>query len=173
MRKQVSFYRRLAIIIIGISLMAPMLYSVHFYAERMLHRMHMWKQAEHKKLETFVVDSASIQWAKKNRELILNGEYFDIVSIHYQNGKATIKGVFDHKETEMHKAFTATNEKNNGNDHATRQLANWLLTGWLWNKSDWMPCEFNLKNSTKKGWIDSPLPIAFLSIPLPPPWQLG
>jgi hypothetical protein len=171
MSEQTSTYRRLAVVLLGLALWAPMLYCLHFYADRMAHRAHMWYEAKHEKLETFEVDSATIQWTKKNRELILNGEYFDIVSIKYNSGKATIKGVFDHKETKMHKAFSAATGKKSNHDHATQQIADWLQTGWFESRLDLsLACPIN-KTKNNTGWKNKPLPIPTLTIPPPPPWQ--
>jgi hypothetical protein len=172
MRRQTSTYRHIAVVCLGLALLAPMMYSFHFYGERLIHRMHMWYEAKHENLESFVVDSATIQWTKKNRELILHGEYFDVVSIKYKGGKATIKGVFDHKETEMHKAFAAATEKNKEKEHATQQLADWLQTGWFESQLI-MTFAIEPFNSTyTTGFIHQFLPLRSLNIPHPPPWRL-
>lgn len=166
-----SIYQRIAIFVIGISLMAPMLYSMQFYAERMLHRMEMWQDAKDGLLQTIELDSAGIQWTKKNRELIINGEYFDIVSITYKKGKAEVKGVFDHKETEMHNAFAETQENDTKKGHATRHLADWLQTCWVWNEIHVKIAEIKLQDAVENGIIPFLHPSVNVGPATPPPWQ--
>jgi hypothetical protein len=166
-------YRNIAAICIGFSLMAPMLYSVQFYAERMLHRVEMWRTAEKGLLQTINLDSAQIHWTKKNRELIVNGEYFDIVSIAYHGGKATIQGVFDHEETEMHEAFAASQEKDGQKGHATQQIANWLQTCWFFMEDSFTVGSLIDMSAIENGIVPHYNPTHGSKPPLPPPWHLS
>jgi hypothetical protein len=170
MRRQTSTYRQIATSWLGLALLAPVLYSLHFYGERLTHRMYMWYEAKHENLETFVVDSATIQWTKKNRELIINGEYFDLVSVNYLNGKATVKGFFDHKETEMHIAFAVTSKKNNDNGDAAQKLADLLQTGWLQNGFEISVSHPLILSTDRILFPGQFFPFRIISIPHPPPW---
>lgn len=166
-------YRNIAAICIGFSLMAPMLYSVQFYAERMLHRVEMWRTAEKGLLQTINLDSAQIHWTKKNRELIVNGEYFDIVSISYNNGIATIQGVFDHEETEMHEAFAASQERDGQKGHATQQIAKWLQTCWFNMEGSFAIGNLPDMPVVENGTVPNFNPANGTKPPLPPPRQVS
>ena len=147
-----------------------MIYCLDFYYNRMLHRLGMWSEAEKGLLQSIEVDSATIHWTKKNRELIVNGAYFDIVSISYVNGKAHIKGVFDHEETGMHEAFA----KKQTNDHApgntTQKIANWLQLLWTVEETIAANSFFATHNKTYSTSPPYPLTIQSLATPSPPPW---
>jgi hypothetical protein len=114
-----------------LAVLAPVWYALHFVAERAAHRIEMKEQMAHSNLQTVVIDSATIQWKKKDRELLVNNKYFDVASIRYENGKAIIRGVFDDRETEMHKAFARAQQQNNGNKGAPHNMVHWLLKLWL------------------------------------------
>ncbi|HSK11990.1 MAG TPA: hypothetical protein VK907_02190 [Phnomibacter sp.] len=163
-------YRRVATLAILLSLLAPLWYSVDFYVSRMQHRLMMWRETEKGMAHDLVLDSATIQWTKKNRELIIDGEYFDITSIRYNNGKAFVTGVFDHEETKMHEAFEAAQQKQESPaGHATQRIADWLMTGWMGEHTDDLSflCEAGpgIKHATEAAMhpktADPP--------PLPPP----
>ena len=96
----------------------------------MLHRREMWREAESKLLQTIELDSATIHWTKKNRELILNNEYFDVVKIDYKEGKAILTGVFDKEETKMYEAFALKQNKDANHGNSTQKIADWLLLQW-------------------------------------------
>ncbi len=138
----------------------------------MLHRLEMWNEAEKGLLQTIQVDSATIHWTKKNRELIVNGAYFDVVSISFANGKAVIKGVFDNEETEMHEAFAQKQTNDNAPGNTTQKIAQWLQL--LWNIEGTYSTSSFTSIDVKKYPIAPPFPI-FLheyAPPAPPPWQL-
>ncbi len=163
-------YRKLTVLLIGVCLFMPAIYSIHFYANRMLHRVEMWREAENKLLQTIEVDSATLHWTKKNRELIVNDEYFDVVSITYCNGKALLKGVFDKEETSMHEAFARKQNRENEPGNATQKIADWLLLQWTFENGTVSP---QVKCLLDKKHPSSP-PSFLLKTgkqpPVPPPW---
>jgi len=148
----------------------PLIYSVHFYFNRMLHRMEMWREAESKLLQTIELDSATIHWTKKDRELIFNNEYFDVVKIGYKEGKAHITGVFDKKETKMHEAFASKQKKDTNHGSSTQKIADWLLLQWTFEDA---PATNELN-----GFFVKKYPLIRASFllkmgnqpPVPPPW---
>ena len=54
---------------------------------------------EQEELQTIVVDEHLVEWREKNREVTINGEYFDLTSWRLEDGKYTFSGVFDEEET--------------------------------------------------------------------------
>jgi hypothetical protein len=136
----------------------------------MLHRVEMWEEAESKLLQTIEVDSATIQWTKKNRELIVNHEYFDVVKMDYKNGKAILTGVFDKEEKAMHEAFARNQNKENEPGKTTQKIADWLLL--LWTLED-APETNHLSGLLDKNYPFGHLPLIFKNgkqPPVPPPW---
>lgn len=136
----------------------------------MLHRMEMWHEAENKLLQTIEVDSATIHWTKKNRELMVNNEYFDVVSISYRNGKALLKGIFDKEETKMHEAFLRQQNRENEPGNAPKKIADWLQLQWTFEDapSAGFPSIGFIKNYTAS--LSPFLPGTGKQPPVPPPW---
>ncbi|MCU0403404.1 MAG: hypothetical protein MUE99_02565 [Chitinophagaceae bacterium] len=167
-------YQRIAILLTGISLLAPMLYSSVFYGERLLHRMEMWYEASHGELETIELDPAKIIWTKKNRELIINDAYFDVVEMKPgKDGKITVRGVFDHEETEMHEAYhKSRNEEESGN-HTTQKLADWLQTLWFFSDSAYSKPICSDAQKTTTGYTENLFPDGMTPPPVPPPRQFS
>ena len=156
-----------------LGLLAPALYSLQFYAERLAHRWHMWYHEAHADKTTLLLDSATLKWTKKNRELIVNNAYFDVIAITYANGKVRVTGVFDHEETEMHEAYAAEQQKRQGKKHTTRQIAQWLQTGWMPAQlPDLKPPPYRQSNIYNR-FIPVFPPQITLPVPLPPPWPLS
>lgn len=54
---------------------------------------------EEKSVQTLVVDEQKVEWKEEGREVTIEGEYFDLISWHLENGKYTFTGVFDEEET--------------------------------------------------------------------------
>lgn len=137
----------------------------------MLHRLEMWSEAEKGLLQTIQVDSATIHWTKKGRELIVNEAYFDVESIAYANGKAIIKGVFDHEETEMHEAFAQKQNNNNAPGNTTQKIAQWLQLHWT-IEEPFSANHFALINiHTYLAKPPGALFHHYMSPPAPPPWN--
>lgn len=136
----------------------------------MLHRMEMWREAENKLLQTIEVDSATIHWTKKNRELMVNNEYFDVVSITYRNGKALLKGVFDHEEAKMHEAFARRQNRDNEPGNGAKKIADWLQLHWTFEdvSSPVSPKLFLVKIYPPSN--QSFMPNSGKQPPVPPPW---
>ena len=170
MFKRVALYRHISILLISISLMAPVIYCIDYYYNRMLHRLEMWSEAEKGLLQSIEIDSASIHWTKKNRELIINGAYFDVVSISYVKSKAILQGVFDHEETEMHEAFAKKQIHDHTRGNTTQKIANWLQL--LWKVEETIAANYFYATHNKAYSISPPYPLTFHTFapPSPPPW---
>lgn len=52
-------------------------------------------------LHTITLPENEIVWVKKNKEIRIDNELFDIKSILKENNEIIITGVFDHEETEI------------------------------------------------------------------------
>jgi len=52
-------------------------------------------------LHTIILPENDIVWVKKNKEIRIGKELFDVKSMLKENNKIIITGVFDHEETEI------------------------------------------------------------------------
>lgn len=126
-----TLWQKTGAVLALLAILVPVWYALDFVAERAMHRMEMYESMESAQLQTIVLDSASIVWKKEGRELLVNNEYFDVASIRYEHGKATISGVFDERETDMHEAFAKAQQQNNDNNSGPGLMAQWLMKYWL------------------------------------------
>jgi hypothetical protein len=118
---------------IGIALlvlMLPLLYVADFAIERTLHRLEVRRQIRQASLQTLVLDAQQLRWVEKGKEILVAGEYFDVEAFRIENGKAFVTGFFDHRETEMHKAFLKQNHHKDLAAGGAPQIAQWLLQQW-------------------------------------------
>lgn len=59
-------------------------------------------------LQVIMIDPASVAWLKKNKEILINGEPFDIKKIITKGNKSIIPGLFDVKRKEFSKRMKAS-----------------------------------------------------------------
>jgi hypothetical protein len=60
---------------------------------------------ENASLQTITVNKADISWAKKDKEVIINGELFDVKSYIVTIDKITLTGLYDAAENKLKKEF--------------------------------------------------------------------
>jgi hypothetical protein len=122
--------KNIAIAMALLALLLPLLYVVDFAVEKTLHRLEVRRQVRQASMQTLVLDAAQIRWVEKGREILVQGEYFDVEEIRYENGKAFITGFFDHRETNMHRAFSAKQNATKNPAGSAPHMARWLLQLW-------------------------------------------
>lgn len=61
----------------------------------------MKEKLETELLHTIILPEKEIVWVKKNKEIRIGKELFDVKSMLKENNKIIITGVFDHEETEI------------------------------------------------------------------------
>ena len=109
-------------------MLAPYVSYLHFSLTRMHHRWQMWEKAEHALEQTLVLDSASLVWEKKGKEIRVNGTFFDVKKIAYRNGKAIVTGIYDHFEKALVKSFEEEQEKQSSDNKQGNNLKkNWQI----------------------------------------------
>ena len=113
-----------------LALMLPLLYVADFAMERTLHRLEVRRQIRQASLQTLVLDAQQVRWVEEGKEMLVAGEYFDVEAFRIENGKAYITGFFDHRETEMHKAFLKQHNHKDQAAGGAPQIAQWLLQQW-------------------------------------------
>jgi hypothetical protein len=103
---------------------APLLISVCQLVQQQYIQHQMEKQLEMAALETFTISANELHWVKKDREILLNGHFFDVKSIVKSGNSFIVKGLFDHKETAIAKKIEqqAGNKNNTGAEKTALQL---------------------------------------------------
>ena len=67
-------------------------------------------------------DSKNITWEDNNKEIVYNGELYDIISIESENGKVKISAISDKKETEYKIAYAQKEDVNNQSSNSPLKL---------------------------------------------------
>src|SRR5688500_18865697 len=104
----------------------PQLFIVLLLGFQVYVRHRLEERFEQQTPVNLMLPEKDLIWVKPGREILVNGEMFDIKTIRYEGGKAYITGIFDLEETEiMHLLKGQTNPLKN--DKATVQLFVWLM----------------------------------------------
>jgi hypothetical protein len=106
---------------------APLLISVCQLVQQQYIQHQMEKQLEMAALETFTISANELHWVKQNREILLNGHFFDVKSITKSGNSFIVKGLFDHKETAIAKKIEQQAGDNNKNSGHTKTALQFLL----------------------------------------------
>lgn len=149
----------------------PIVLFIYYKVQQILVRHEMMEKLEHTELQTIKMDASDVRWYEENREIIVKGKLFDVVSQAKLPGTDTIlfTGLFDEEETELeYKAgrLLREKEKNDSNDKLVQAI-------WLFNSpiqhSQQLSAMFTEVSKSYFPLIASRIPLADLSIPAPPP----
>ena len=77
---------------------APFVLPTLFQIQQELAQHEMKESLEHANLITLSLDSATIVWEKKGKEIWVDDMLFDIKKASYNNGRMVVQGLFDYKE---------------------------------------------------------------------------
>lgn len=64
-------------------------------------RHEMLEKLERQNLQTLKIPSDQVRWYKKNKEIIVNNQLFDVKDFNITNEVATFKGLYDTRETAL------------------------------------------------------------------------
>lgn len=74
-------------------------------------------------IQTITIAKADLYWAKKNKEVIIDGKYFDVKSFTTKGDKIVLTGFYDHHEDKLVKRMTKLMQQKNGSESPINQLA--------------------------------------------------
>jgi hypothetical protein len=90
-----------AIVVFLLCLVAmPLIFSIYALLEKKVIEHRMEERMDVENLLVLAIDADSVIWLKKNKEILINGEPFDIKNIICKGNKLIISGLFDVKEKE-------------------------------------------------------------------------
>lgn len=92
-------------------LLLPMVTPVILQVQQLYVQWQMLEALEEKELITVTVDAAHVQWIKKGKECIINGEMFDVKKSVEKNDQLILTGLFDKKEKQIKKRLAAQTQK--------------------------------------------------------------
>jgi hypothetical protein len=140
-----------------------------FAFERAHHRIEMRQKLQYGKLDTIRVETSALRWMKLNKELLVDGSYFDVNEIRYEKGWAIVTGFFDKRETDMHVAFSKGGAHEKAQGKTPSLIANWLQK--QWHQSNWQVRFFAWQTMMVKPFcfIDEQIMFRVLATPDRPP----
>lgn len=147
----------------------PLFFTVYTTIEKTIIEQQMEEKLEQENLQTVILDAAAVIWLKKNKEILINGEPFDIKKITLNGNKIMVAGLFDIEEKELKKKLQ---EYNNNNDNAAPTNHSLLILFFIACQH---PTEINFDTAffitTKQSWKNYQDSICNLSceITTPPP----
>jgi len=162
-------YRQLSVIILCLLWMLPLLSPIIHNIRKGIHHLEMWEYEGEENLQTLKIEASSLEWVKPNKEVLVNGRYFDVKQVTYQNGQALLTGYFDEKEDLMEAIFGLQKNKQNTTTQPYRQLMVWLS---LWHPTH-LPglpdCICLISSNQLLLFNTDPLEISVAGPPAPPP----
>jgi hypothetical protein len=154
----------------AIIIMLPVFYVAVFHVQKFFVQVEMRQELKHKLLVTLQIPADKIQWYKKGKEIIVEGSLFDVKSITYKNGLATVKGLYDKKEKEINKQIEKANNESQNNTLNTT-LVKLLGFYFIYNKQlvTVNITAFRINTPQLGCTVSNRLPVHYLSVPTPPP----
>jgi len=151
-------------------IMLPFFFIAVFHLQKFFVQVEMRQELKHKQLVTLQLPVDEIQWYKEGKEIIVEGLLFDVKSITYNNGLATISGLYDKKEKEINKQIEKANNELQNNTLNTKLVK---LLGFYFIFNEQL-ANFDINtfriNTPQLGCTDDyRLPVNYLSVPTPPP----
>ena len=147
-----QMYKKNTILIFFLSLVAmPLFFSVYTIIEQKIIQHRMQEKLERGNLQIITVDAASVIWLKKNKELLVNGEPFDVKSIAISGNKLILSGLFDIREKELKKQlekYTHAQERSSATNNSLLLL--FFTTYYQSTETINLSCSFSL--NTKQDW---------------------
>ena len=100
--------RTIALGFLWLAAAAPIFLSALFLGGRLAIREMHWDSDGGGRLRTLTIPVSGLVWYEKDRELLLDGRMFDVVSLEVRDGVAHVRGFFDDLETELNRALEDT-----------------------------------------------------------------
>ncbi len=147
----------------------PLFFAVYTMIEKIIIEQQMEEKMEQENLQTLTLDAAAVIWLKSDKEILINGEPFDIKKFSRNGNKITVTGLFDTEEKQLKKKLQAYNN----NDHNAAATNHSLVL--LFFIACQHPTEINFHTAffitTKQSWKNYQDSICNLSrgITAPPP----
>lgn len=79
----------------------PLLFSVFLAVQQKLLHFNSQLKFNTEFVQTITLSKENIHWVKKDKELLIDGKYFDVKSIKQDGEKLLFTGYFDHKEDKL------------------------------------------------------------------------
>src|SRR5688572_21846887 len=146
----------------------PIVLFIYYKVQQIIVKHEMMEKLEHSELQTIDIHASDVRWYEENREIIVKGKLFDVLSQSKIPGTDIIRftGLFDEKETELeYKTGRLLREKEK-NDDTQRLLvqAVWLFNSPLQHSASLAPL-YPGSSTTYNPLIATRVPLFDISVP--------
>jgi hypothetical protein len=100
-------FKRYIVVFFCSLLVFPLLLIIALQLWQMQIQNEARERLENEHLQTITVIPRELLWKKKNKEVSIKGELFDVKTTSFQNGKYILTGLFDKQETALVRILTA------------------------------------------------------------------
>lgn len=90
-----------------LTLAMPVLFLIGLQVRQFYVQYEMMEKLEEEKLQTVLVPAQELNWVKKNKEVRIADELFDVKEWKIEDGIAILKGLYDYEERMIEKQLSA------------------------------------------------------------------
>jgi hypothetical protein len=119
---QNNLHKKFIGLMLLIVLAAPVLFYVSYFIQQKIVQAQMKEALEQKMLQTITLKSADVKWIKPNKEILIQGELFDIKNYKTIGDKIIFTGLYDKAETKLALDFAKNLKKKNNQNNAENIL---------------------------------------------------
>lgn len=110
-------------------LAVPVIVGLCLHIQQQIHILNARERLEKSTLQSFQLNENEIVWERAGKEILINGQLFDVKQLTIKNGIATITGLFDKQEDQIKQAIVLIeNKKSNHSENPIPQVLTNLLT---------------------------------------------
>lgn len=147
----------------------PLLSSLKFILEESLIMLEVEEKMHTEKLVTISIPKKDVVWIKAGKEIMIQGELFDIKKMESDIDAFYFTGYFDTEETELFSLFKKYTEKATENDASGKSVIKFLFPP-VFNACQEVLCEINWEAvSNQYAQFDESLPVSPCRSLLQPP----
>lgn len=162
--------RKISLLLLLLPVSVPVMFCFYFSVRQQIVRHQMLEAMEQKELQMIVVASDKVEWFEKGKELVIEGELFDVKEYRFEAGHIIAKGLSDKKETELKNSLERS-MKEDGNEARGSKIINKLITQLIWdhNYQQILAGSSMVILKKKFPFHISDLTNSDISLPYPPP----
>ncbi len=162
--------RKISLSFLLMTISVPVIFCFYFSVKQQIIRQDMLDALEQLELQTLVISPDEVEWIEKGKEMLINGELFDVREYHIEDGKMIAKGLYDQKETEL-KASLERSMKEDADEENASKIISKLITNTFHDRNHLLvdaPMVIDY-TSSKYSNRNYNLFNADISLPYPPP----
>lgn len=110
------FTKNIVALVIILLLASPLVVSIFNLLQQKNLHSNIAARFKTEIIQTISIAKADLYWAKKNKEVIIDGKYFDVKSFIVTGDSISLTGFYDHHEDKLAKRMTKQMKQNSATD---------------------------------------------------------